>query len=41
MTKENYERTELEVFHFQTADVITTSGWDEYEEQGLPQSSNP
>ena len=42
MKKEKYERTELEVFQFQTADVITTSGdWDEYEEQGLPQSSNP
>lgn len=26
MEKETYERTELEIFNFQTEDVITTSG---------------
>lgn len=26
MDKEKYERTELEIFKFQTEDVITTSG---------------
>lgn len=31
MAKEKYERTELEIFRFQTEDVICTSGLDEYE----------
>lgn len=31
MTKEKYTRTELEILRFQTEDVITTSGYDEYE----------
>lgn len=31
MTKEAYERTDLEVIPFTTEDVITTSGLDEYE----------
>ena len=26
MNKEKYERTEIEIFQFQTEDVITTSG---------------
>ena len=39
MTKEKYERTELEIFQFKTEDVVATSGeWDEYEERGLPQN---
>ncbi len=29
MNKEAYERAELEVLRFQTADVITTSGEDD------------
>ena len=33
--KEKYERTELEIFKFQTEDVIMTSGLD-YEEDELP-----
>lgn len=32
MKKETYERTELEVFVFATADVLKTSGLDEYED---------
>lgn len=40
MEKEKYERTELEIFEFQTEDVITTSGEssypeDEYEGPGV------
>ena len=31
MNKEKYERTELEIFRFQTEDVITTSGFEEDE----------
>lgn len=31
MSKEKYERTELEIIRFQTEDVTTTSGLDEYE----------
>ena len=31
MDKEKYERTELEIFRFQTEDVITTSGFEEDE----------
>lgn len=32
MEKEKYERTDLDIIHFQTEDVITTSGeLDEYE----------
>ena len=29
MNKEIYDRTELEIIRFQTADVITTSGEDD------------
>ncbi len=32
MYKEKYERTELEIFKFQTEDVITTSGGIQYED---------
>lgn len=32
MTKEAYERTDLEVILFTTEDIITTSGLDEYED---------
>ena len=31
MLKEKYERTEFEIFKFQTDDVITTSGFEEDE----------
>lgn len=31
MEKEKYERTELEIFKFQTEDVITASGFEEDE----------
>ena len=31
MDRELYERTELEIFRFQTEDVITTSGFEEDE----------
>ena len=34
MVKEKYERTELEIFKFQTEDVITTSMF--YEEDEFP-----
>lgn len=32
MTKEAYERTELEIIPFITEDILTTSGLDEYED---------
>lgn len=32
MDRESYERTELEIFRFQTEDVITTSGGFEEDE---------
>ena len=32
MNKETYERTELEIFKFQTGDVICTSGINPYSE---------
>ena len=32
MTKEAYERTELEIITFATEDCLTTSGLDEYED---------
>ena len=32
MEKEKYERTKLEIFKFQTDDVITTSGESSYPE---------
>ena len=32
INKEKYERTELEIFKFQTEDVITTSGGFEEDE---------
>lgn len=35
MKKEKYERTELDIIEFQTADVIMTSGI-EYEDDELP-----
>lgn len=35
MNKEKYERTELDVFEFQTEDVIMTSGI-EYEDDEIP-----
>lgn len=37
MEKEKYERTELEIFEFQTEDIITTSVPQiSYEEDELP-----
>ena len=36
MKKERYERTELEIFEFQTEDVIMTSGFPKEEENELP-----
>ena len=32
MSKENYEKTELEIIKFQTKDVITTSSTSGYDE---------
>ena len=32
MNKEKYERTEIEIFQFQTEDVITTSGPLDYDD---------
>ena len=32
MMKEKYERTEIDIFEFQTEDVIMTSGPDDYDE---------
>ena len=31
MIKEKYERTEIDIFEFQTEDVIMTSGLDDYD----------
>ena len=39
MSKESYERTELEIIRFQTEDVIMTSG-EEYEDNILNQNGN-
>ena len=30
--KEKYERTEIDIFEFQTEDVLMTSGLDDYDE---------
>lgn len=41
MRKEQYERTELEIFEFQTEDIIMTSGeFPEEEENELPIRGN-
>ena len=40
MKKEQYERAQLDVIVFQTEDVITTSGPEEYEDSIL-KSSHP
>ncbi len=41
MKKERYERTELEIFKFQTVDVILTSGgFPEEEDDELPIRGN-
>lgn len=40
MKKERYERTELEIFEFQTEDVIMTSGIPKEEDDELPIRGN-
>ena len=41
MKKERYERTELEIFEFQTEDIIMTSGgFPEEEDDELPIRGN-
>ena len=41
MKKERYERTELEIFEFQTKDIIMTSGgFPEEEDDELPIRGN-
>lgn len=40
MKKERYERTELEIFEFQTEDVIMTSGGIKEEADELPIRGN-